>query len=259
LNWLFKEINIKKFYNSIPKIDLLEYSQNNLWHQFINNIYWKERKIFYRKEISWWNCHYWSVFLKNIFDTLKSRWLDIQNRIFVYDEDWWHSSVIIKFQWEIYLADYGLFNQMFNKIVSPISDLDWFYQKGDFVKVSFNRKNDVWVHYFDEIKDFVYYINSKRTISAAIEFNPRLEQWKEKKIKIQFFKKYLSLSIDWEEKKYLIKDDFILSKMCKDYHEVLDCLLKWILAERQQKCEMKLYLDMIRDKINPKKIYEIFC
>ena len=181
LNGLFKEIQIKKFYNNIPKTTLAAYSKKNLWNQFINNIYGKERKIFYRDEVNWWDCYYRTVFLKHLFDTLKSKWLDIQNRIFIYDENRWHSSIIIKFQWETYLADYGLFNQLFNKLISPITDLNWLYQRAGLTKLSFNRKNDVWIRYFDEIKTFVDYISDKKIDSAAIEFNPKFEWWKEKK------------------------------------------------------------------------------
>lgn len=258
LNGLFKEIQIKKFYNNIPKTTLSAYSKKNLWNQFINNIYGKERKIFYRDEITWWDCYYRTVFLKNLFDTLQSKWLDIQNRIFVYDENRWHSSVIIKFQWEVYLADYGLFNHAFGKIISPIDDLDGLYQMKGFTKVSFNRNSDIGVRYFDDTKKFVDYLSNKKINSAAIEFTPRLEEWKEKNIRIVLFKKYISLRINGQEKKYMIKDNFQLSHICKNPHEVLTCLLRWVIASKEEKHEINIYFDIIRNKLNPQKIYEIF-
>lgn len=258
LNRLFKEIQIKKFYNNIPKIDLNSYSKKNLWNQIINNIYWKERKIFYKNEINGWDCNYWSILLKNLFDKLKSKWLNIQDRIFAYDINRWHSGVIIKFQWETYLADVSWFNQIVGKTISPVSDLNWLYETKNFTKFSFNRKNDFWLRYFDEKKDFIDYINSKKINSAAIEFNPRLVDWKEKNIRIQLFKKFISLRIDWKEKRYIFDKNFDFSKVCKNSHEVLDCLLKWIIADKNEKHEIRLYFDMIRDKIDPKKINEIF-
>lgn len=257
LNGLFKEIHIKKFYNNIPKTNLSVYSKKNLWNQFVNNIYGKEWKIFYKDEVNGWDCYYRTVLLKNLFDILKAKWLDLQNRIFVYDENRWHSSLVIKFQWKIYLADYGLFNQIFGKMISPIEDLNWLYQKGHFTKISFNKKNDLWVRYFDEMKDFIDYISNKKINSAAIEFNPRLESGKEKNIRIQFFKKYISLRINWKENTYLLKDKFILSQLCKHHREILDCVIKWLVASKEEKQEIKIYFDMILSKIDPKKLYEV--
>lgn len=258
LNHFFEEIKIKKFYNNIPKIDLKKYSEKNIGNQIISNVYWKEWKIFYRNEVNWWDCYYWTILLKTIFDKLKSRWLNIQNRIFVYDEDRWHASVIIKFQWEIYLADYWLFNQMFNRVISPIETFNWLYQRWLFTKVSFNRTNDVGIRYFDETNDFIKYINNKKINSAAIEFNPRLMDWKDHSVRIELFKNYITFNLNGRKNKYYFNSDFKLLQLCKNSNEVLDCIIRWLIADRQEKNELKVYFDMIRNKINPKKIYEIF-
>jgi len=256
LNNLFKEIHIKKFYNTIPKTDLNSYAKKNLWNQMISNIYWKERKLFYKKEVNWWSCHYRSVFLKKIFDILKSKWFNIQDRIFLYDKNR-HSGVIIKFQWETYLADYWLFNQMFDRVISPITLLNGIYQDGKNDKFSFTKKMDFWLKYFDETKDFIENINSKKLDSFWIEFNPRLNDWKEHNIRIRIYKKHITFRLNGEEKKYFFEKNFNLSKVCKNSHETLDCLLWWLIAKKSEKQELKIYFDMIRDKINPQKVQEI--
>ena len=67
---------------------------------------------------------------------------------------------------------------------------------------------------------------------------------KKKNIRIQLFKKYVSFRIQGEEKKYNLKKDFVLSRVCKNPHEVLDCLLRWIVASKEEKHEMNIYFDM---------------
>lgn len=260
LNTLFKEVQIKKFYNNIPKTTLSWYSKKNLWNQLIENIYWKEWKIFYKKEVNWWDCYYRSILLKKMFDKLKAKWLNIQDRIFVYDINRWHSGVIIKFQWKTYLADVSGFNQAqsLGKMISPVDQLNSTYKNQYFTKFSFNRENDFWLRYFNETKWFVDYISNKKINSAAIEFNPRLSDWKEKNVRISLTKNNIIFRIDWKEKEYSFDKKFIFSKICANSHEVLDCLLKWIIADKDEKQEIGLYFDMIRNKINPEKIYEIF-
>lgn len=260
LNTLFKEVQIKKFYNNIPKTTLSWYSKKNLWNQLIENIYWKEWKIFYKKEVNWWDCYYRSILLKKMFDKFKAKWLNIQDRIFVYDENRGHSGVIVKFQWKTYLADVSGFNQAqsLGKMISPVDQLNSTYKNQYFTKFSFNRENDFWLRYFNETKWFVDYISNKKINSAAIEFNPRLSDWKEKNVRIALTKNNIIFRIDWKEKEYSFDKKFIFSKICANSHEVLDCLLKWIIADKDEKQEIGLYFDMIRNKINPEKIYEIF-
>lgn len=258
LNSFFKEIEIKKFYNNIPKISLDKYANMNIWNQMVNNIYGKEWKIFYREQVNGWDCYYWTLLLKSIFERLKAEWLQIQERIFVYDEPWGHSSIIIKFQGKTYLADYGLFNQMFGGCIAPIEQFDGHYQKWAFTKVSFNKKGDDGVLYFDELKEFINYLSQKKINAAAVEFNPKLMDGKEHHVRIVFFKKYITFTINKTEHKYSFEDWFSLPKTCKSTDEILGCLLKWIHAEKQEKNELKLYFDMIKSKINTAKIYEIF-
>lgn len=258
LNNFFKEIEIKKFYNNIPRISLDKYANMNMGNQMVNNIYGKEWKIFYREQVNWWDCYYWTVLLKNVFDKLKAEWLSIEDRIFMYDEPWGHSSILIKFQGKIYLADYGLFNQMFGGCIAPIEQFDGHYQKWAFTKVSFNKKGDDGVLYFDKQKDFIKHVSQKKINVAAVEFNPKLMDGKEHHVRIVFFKKYIAFTINEKEYKYYFEDSFCLPKTCKNTDEVLGCLLKWVQAEKQEKNELKLYFDMIKSKINSAKIYEIF-
>ena len=155
LNKLFEKIDIKKFYNNIPKINIKQYSENSVWEMFLHNIYWKERKLFYRDEIEWWSCSYWTILFKRFFDELEKKWLKIKSDIFFYPNNdlegwWWHSWLIITFQWKDYLVDFWWFNSMQdNPIMENIDVLNEKYESTVFDALK--RKN-IEKYYRQKIK-----------------------------------------------------------------------------------------------------------
>ena len=81
LNELLWKIDAKKFYNNIPKTDIKKFSTKSLWEQFMHNIYWKQRKLYYRDEIGWGSCSYWTILFKHFFEELEKRWMNIKTLI----------------------------------------------------------------------------------------------------------------------------------------------------------------------------------
>jgi hypothetical protein len=253
LNELFKEVQIKKFYNNIPDIDLVQYWEKNIGEQFVNNIYGKDRKLFYREELKWGSCHHWTILLKNLFDILKEKWVIIENRILAYDTIWWHSALLIRFQWEKYLAD---INDSSKKIISSVTELNKKHETKEFSKLSFNKKHEDWKYYFDSTREFAEYIKKRPSKWATIEFKPKFENGEENDIRLELWKGYIALIINGEIQKYRV-NTFSLEYHWSEY-EVIESLLKNIHGSKDQKQEISKYLYMIVNKIDPQKILEIY-
>lgn len=257
LNGLFKECQIKKFYNNIPSINIQQFWEKSLWEQFINNIYGKERKLFYRDELKWWSCHHWTILLKNLFDTLKDNGLQIENRIVAYDGISWHSAILIKFQWKEYIADIHGFNESSKKIINSVEELNKIYNTKEFSKFSFQRKYDKNKYYFDTITEFSEYINNRKQVTATIEFKPKIENNEEVEIKMEFGKWYISLILNGKIYKYRV-DNFRIDKNYKNPYDAIEYLLKNIHWSKEHKQELGKYLNMIVSKVNREKIYTIY-
>lgn len=265
LNKTFKDIEVKKLYNNIPNIDFKKYADKDLWNQFINNIYGKERKIFYKNEIQWGSCHHWTIFFKKLFEKLEEKWFDIKSRIITYTLPWWHSAVILNFLWEKYFADLYWTEELYlakkidKMVINTFTGLNKVAGMDVCSNFSFNKEKDKdrWINYYKDIDGFVFFIKNRKNNTATIEFKPKLETGKDWNTRIELAKKYIALIINWEIKKYKI-NAIDIPIFLKNDPRILDFILKNICWTKEAKWEIAKYFEMIRNKINPEKIYEIF-
>lgn len=288
LNNLFWKIEIKKFYNNIPKIDIQKYWKKNLWEQFIHNIYWKQRKLFYRDEIGWWSCSYRTILFKHFFEELEKRWMNLKSEIFFYpmkdlDGGRWHSGVIISFQWKEYLADFWWFNSTNNNsIIQSIDTLNTLYNSNSFdcfksqnIKKYYKlqgkkkeKQNNLL--FFHDVWTFTDRRSQRARKNATIEFVPKLDWKHSKNVKFEFNSDKIYLTIDGIQHTFSYKHD---NKPWKDipdekffdyfishiHHlETIDKSTKETLSIKWEKNIFTEYLNLIREKINIQKLRKIY-
>jgi len=244
LNWSFKNIHIKKFYNTAPLKSLQEYSHMNLWEKLVNNIYGKEWKLFYRNQIEWGFCHHRTLLLYDIFERLKSRGLEIDYKIFMYPIMEWHSALFLYFQGEKYCAD--LFGEHHDiNIVRKIHQWDTLY---DEVKLA--KKE--WMIAMDK-ESFIHYIDHRPYKNIRLLFKPDLDDGSSLEIDIAINKDSISIGV-WD-KSYVsfFKTGLQIPKKLHD-GQVIDYLIQNSEWSKNIKQEIAKYLMMVRKKINPKKI-----
>lgn len=288
LNWLFKKVEIKKFYNNIPKTDIKNYERQSLWKEFIHNVYWKEWKLFYRDEIEGCDCSYWAVMFKHLFDKLKEMWMDIESDIFYYNNaERWHSWVVVSFQDSDYLIDINWFNAVcWNFVMQKIEALNDYSESKNFDVFSRKNikkyyrihsdnkwqkpKNDVCMLY-NSAEDFIWEWCKKDHRSATIEFNPNIT-WKSENLKIVFISDKFQISIDWVcytfpvDKQLITKlsnipDDKILDTIISfmDYKLINENKkYKKVLITKYEKSLLAKYLNLIRSKIKISELRKIY-
>jgi len=288
MNELLWKIDAKKFYNNIPKTDIKKFSKKSLWEQFIHNIYWKQRKLFYRDEIGGWSCSYWTILFKHFFEELEKKWMKIKSEIFFYpmkdiDGERWHSGVIISFQWKEYLADFWWFNQNNkNPIIESIDNLNKIYYSNNFncfksdaiekyYKLKKRKKKDnAWLLFFHDIWTFTNRRSQRARNNATIEFIPKLN-WKESKdVKFEFQSDKIYLTIDGIQHVFIYKKDKKSPKDIPDekffdyfishiHHlQTSDKFTKETLSIKWEKNIFTEYLNLIREKINIQKLRKIY-
>ena len=288
LNNLFWKLDIKKFYNNIPKTDIQKYSGKSLWEQFIHNIYWKQRKLFYRDEIWWWSCSYWTILLKHFFEELENRWMDLKSDIFFYPhndlEGWrWHSGVIISFQWKEYLADFWWFNHAIsNKIIQSIDGLNEIYSSNNFdsfrtpnIKKYYklrDKKEDrpKNILFFHDTESFANRWSQRWRTNATIEFVPKLDWKQSKEVKFEFQPDKVYLTVDNIEYIFSYKNDNkptkdIPDKKFFDYFishiqhlRTIDKSTKKPISTTWEKSTFTEYLNLIHNKVSIEKLRKIY-
>lgn len=291
LNELLWKIDAKKFYNNIPRTDIKKFSKKSLWEQFIHNIYWKQWKLFYRNEIGWWSCSYWTILLKHFFEELEKRWMDIKSEIFFYPNNdisgWrWHSGVIVSFQWKEYLADFGWFNQNNkNSIIENIDNLNKIYCsnnfdcfKSDAIKKYYKlqkkekgRWKNTWLLFFHDIWTFTDRRSQRLRKNATIEFIPKLDWKHSKNVKFEFHSDKIYLTVDGVQHVFVFKKDKkhpsvdISDERFFDYFishiqhlQTTNKSTKEVLNIKWEKNIFTEYLNLIREKINIQKLRKIY-
>ena len=286
MNELLWKIDAKKFYNNIPTTDIKKFSKKSLWEQFMHNIYWKQRKLYYRNEIGWGSCSYWTIIFKHFFDELEKRWMDIKSEIFFYpmndiEGGWWHSGVIVSFQWKEYLADFGWFNHHVddNLIIQSIDSLNEQYNSKTFDRF---RADSIEKYYklkdkpdnllfFHDTGAFVNRRSQRTRKNATIEFTPKLD-WKiSKDVKFEFQPDKIYLTIDGIQHVFIYKKDkkhpsadvsdekffdYFISHI--EHVETTEKTTKKPLNIKWEKTIFTEYLELIRKKISIQKLRTIY-
>ena len=282
LNSLFSKIDIKKFYNNIPKTDIKHYDEKTVWQMFLHNIYWKERKLFYRDEVEWGSCSYWTILFKHFFEELEKKWMDIQTDIFFYpvnDKTWgrWHSGVIVTFQGKDYLIDFWGFNSHFeNEIIEDINVLNKKYEANSFN--CFKRKNiekyyktkwkkDEKLMFFPDTWTFTSRWIQRGRNNATIELKPNLDFEGSKNVKVSFYPNRIILNIQDKEITFLLDERRIKSNQSISDENIFDLLLSSItrqtsastaLEYKNNKQELEKYLSLVWSKINIQNLRKIY-
>lgn len=247
LNTTFSNVHIKKFYNTAPIYSLNSYEKMSLWHQATHNIYGKERQLFYRKQIWWWSCHHWTIFLDKLFEKLKEKWLQVKNHIALYSAIEWHSMVIVEFQWEKYCAD--VFGDHDDTVIRKIDKKDRIYPEKELYK----RKE---IEYFSDTKLFAEHIENKPYEDIRITFKPKLGSDCCDEINIDIDCDAILVSVDGKSYRSFLKNIVIPKKLHKA--EVIDYIIQNSTWDRKAKQEISKYLDIVRKKINIDKLMTLF-
>lgn len=142
---IFKNFDVKKFYNLTPNISYWEYVEKPLWEQIINNIFdWKlsdKTTNFIEKDyIKWGNCHHRSILIKKIFDSIKIPWVECQIRRFPK----WHSLAVFMYKHKYWFLD--MIEEWRVLDLKEISSKWWFK--------NYEIANKIWYDEWSSIMDF---------------------------------------------------------------------------------------------------------
>lgn len=215
---IFKNFDVKMFYNLTPNISYNEYADKQIWEQIINNLFdWKlsdKSPNFIEKDyVKWWNCHHRSILIKKIFDEIKIPWVACKIRrfpkshsllVFTYKDKYWFLDMIeewrvlnlkeINKQW--WFKNYEITNKVLYDEGSSIMDFD------SIEKFSKNAENE-----------------SNKWIRLQIDRIKAEVEWDILKIEITKDK--------WKKKRYF---EIRLNKYTKTYNkkEFITKIVPWI-------------------------------
>ena len=282
LNDLFWKIDVKKFYNNIPKTDIQKYSEKTLWEEFMHNIYWKNRQTFYIDEVWWWDCYYRTILFKKFFDELAKKWLNVQSDIFLYDLDSrWHAWVIVSFQDQDYIVDIWWIPATFWLTAVSLEDLnrltisqayDNFSRKKINEQKQSSKRNPKkrWLIFFSDTNEFISKISEKNNHSATIEFNPNLDWEWSKNVKFEFYPDKICLTIDNVQHIFFYNKNAKKPKNIPDekFFDYFISQIKYLSSNDKttnqsfksswEKSIFTKYLSLIREKINIQKLRKIY-
>jgi hypothetical protein len=251
MNSLFGNTHIKKFYNFSPKISFKDYNNMSLWKQLSHNIYGKDWQLFYRDEIWGGSCYHWTILLKHFFDRLEKWWLHIKSQILII---WWHSLIIIDFQWNRYMSDVWNY-QWEHKIISDINDINKLSDNAK--KIWFKKGYHKNILQFDTIENFIHYIDTTLTRNIAISFKPKLEDTSEE-IALSINHTGIVLEINHKHHIFDLPKKFIIPQHLSTSYQIFDYLFSRLSGDKEDKIQLQKYLWIIAEKINAQTLKSLF-
>ena len=259
LNTAFANINIKKFYNTAPNILLKDYDHLSLGEKVVHNIYGKERKLFYKDIVTGANCHHRTIILDELFDKLLIAGLKIKKKIVLYSDIEGHSFLVIEFQGIQYIADVFGENDRIGQVISPLRSLQSLPKSPLPDKLSFLKTYDKSksIQYFDNRNDFTEHLTQKPSNNIKIIFRPKIDESNYKEIEIIINNEAINCTIGDKSYKLFIQKWLVLPKKLHKT-EVIDYIIQHTTGDQKAKQEIGKYITMIRKKINPQKIYNLF-
>lgn len=255
LNNLCNQTNIKKFYNTAPSTSLREYSKKNHADQLLNNIYHNNRQRFYKDDIGWGNCHYRSVLFKNIFDLFQSQWLEIESKIVAHKNIWWHSFVLVTFQWQQYIVDVWWIDMISKKTVTPVDTLESSMRLALENHIKKDKQADAKVILYNDTAQFAEYIDTKPIKNISIQFKPKIEKGHiSSDIDISINKKMVQITIDDTKYTLHIPEHYAPFRRIRNNQQLFDDILKSSIADSLTKDVYNNYIYMVAEKINHHKL-----
>jgi hypothetical protein len=255
INNLWKQTNIKKFYNTAPYISLTKYAHKDKTEQLLHNIYHSNRQRFYQSEMGWWNCHYRTVLFKRIFDIFKEQWLQIDSKIIVYKNIGWHSFLLVIFQWEKYIMDVWGIDMISKKTVTPIKELENNIQESINKQLRIHRQKNAKIHIYDDILNFAEYIDTKPIKNIAVHFRPKLEDVSiSSDIEISINKKNIQMQINDHNYVIYIHESYKPWDHINNNRQLFEDILNNNKTDSKTKEIYNKYIYMIAEKISYYKL-----
>lgn len=222
INELTDELKTKKLYVSYPLRKLLDFDKLNITDKLRDIVIPKESNDINRfEDISWWNCHNWTILYKEIFDKLK-----INNSIVLFEPLTAHSLLLVEINWKYY-----------------VSDTEWL-KKFNFESLEIWKKISIWNHLWAEITslDPLKFDISKSHQVIKYNFIPYKYEEKSKfinfidnKIRDYFLLEYSNKDDNWENK--------LASFMITKSRNRLNITINWIFRKTK---ELSLAIDKIK-------------
>lgn len=259
LNTAFINIDVKKFYNTAPNVSLELYDQLSFGEKIVHTIYGKDRKLFYHDIVTGANCHHWTIILDSLFDKLQKAGLQINKRIVLYSVVEWHSFLLIEFQGKQYIADVFGESGRIGNIVSPVDKLRTLSQSPLAEKFSFQKKydKDKTIQYFDTRAEFVSHLSQKPSNNIKLLFKPKIDGVEYNEVEIVISDESI-LCVVGEKSYVLFVEKWLAIPKKLSKTQVIDYVLQHATGDKKSKQEINTYMAMVRKKINPQKLYEIF-
>jgi len=206
INKLTRELNTKKIYVSYPRRSLEDYDKLNLIEKLQDIVIPKsENNIWNQTDVSWWNCHNWTLLYKEIFDELK-----INNTIVLFEPQTAHSLLLIELDWTFFIADTEWQNKFnFDRVkkwdtISIWNHLNAYILSLNPLKVDITRKGiDIRQNFkpklYDKKNEFIDFIDKKERDYFLVEYSDIDEENNSKTLKsllISFNNQKITLTIE---------------------------------------------------------------
>lgn len=256
VNRIFKFINYrlkkKKLYISPPIMDLKDFCNLSLSKQFNQLLIDKEENILNSENnISWWNCHNWTIIYKEIFDSL---WINSQ--IINFEPYSPHSVIIFELNWDYYISDVNKWEKFhFEKleswktfdIGSNYEAIFESYSPPKFSILTDNSSIPYKATSFNK-KDFIDYINNKKRENIFITYHNetkkevilfiRISRWKLKISIENISRRPIEISIDKMKIRDFIDENMTIYEIfeyifqrTKNSNLLKNEVLKWLFSK----------------------------
>lgn len=273
-NNLFSSCHLRNFYNSAPNITLSAYNESWLSDQLVNNVYVRsnDETLFRNEMMNGASCHYWSIFMKNVFDRLQEVGLPVESYIYMFNEKTSrHSGVILKHkksdgEIQNFIIDAWGINKVFKKLILPIDAQVIDYSpavRSSLQELAAKKDTTGDCLYFDHSEDFIAEVSKKQSLAISLEFHSPFEGEHHELItlkitpwKIHLTKWPLAWDIGFDQKLFIQKmrqlenmDDI------EEWDPVLEALFESLaFASDETRILWDKYFQLLRGKINARRL-----
>ena len=273
-NNLFSSCHLRNFYNSAPNITLRAYNESWLSDQLVNNVYVRsnDETLFRNEMMNGASCHYWSIFMKNVFDRLQEVGLPVESYIYMFNEKTSrHSGVILKHkksdgEIQNFIIDAWGINKVFKKLILPIDAQVIDYSpavRSSLQELAAKKDTTGDCLYFDHSEDFIAEVSKKQSLAISLEFHSPFEGEHHELItlkitpwKIHLTKGALAWDIGFDQKLFIQKMRELENT---DDIEVEDPVLEALFeslafASDETRILWDKYFQLLRGKINARRL-----
>lgn len=167
--------------------------------------------------------------------------------------------MLLEFQGKQYIADVFGENTRIDNIITPLSVLQKLPQTPLPSHFSFQKQHDKSraMEFFDNQTAFTDYLHHRPTRNIKLTFRPKIDETHYDDVEIVINDEAILCTIGERSYTLFIDKKFTLPKKLSKT-QVIDYIMQHAEGDKKAKQEIATYINMVRKKINPQKLYEVF-